>query len=379
VIIGFDINEANIPQRVGVNQVAYELFRHLVEVNRSHLIVAFSKDRPLPDFPLPSKNLIYQSFGPKKAWVLTGLTKRLLWGKPKIDVLFSPSHYTPLLSFTPSVIDIMDLSYEHFGSEYFTNYDLNQLKRWTPLSAKKAKAVVTISEFSKAEIAKLYRIPLEKITVIHPGINTNLYHSKISLTKQNQVAKKLGITNSYLVYIGTLQPRKNLSKLIDGFNLLIKQNTGRTKNLKLVICGKKGWLYDQIFQQVKDLKLEKRVIFTGFLPDEILPGLLKGSVAYILPSLYEGFGLPVVEAQSVGTPVVVSNLSSLPEVTGSSGIFIDEPNSASSIETALAKAVNLSTAKREQIIALGKENAQRFNWQRSAKELLKLLESLVIC
>src|SRR3989338_9848920 len=118
MIIGFDINEANVAQRVGVNQVAYELFSHLVGLNSQHQIIALSKDRPLPDLPPSSNKLHYETFGPTKAWVLTGLTKRLFFGKPKIDVLFSPSHYSPLLSKIPAVIAIMDLSYEHFGAEY---------------------------------------------------------------------------------------------------------------------------------------------------------------------------------------------------------------------------------------------------------------------
>jgi len=379
MIIGFDINEANIPQRVGVNQIAFELFRHLVKNNRKHQIIALSKDRPLPDFPLANKNLKYEIFGPEKAWVLTGLTKRIIFGKPKIDILFSPSHYTPLISFTPSVIDIMDLSYEHFGSEYFTTYDLNQLKRWTPLSVRKAKSIVTISKFSKNEIINIYRASPEKITVIYPGINTALYHPKIPQTKQDQVKLKFGIAGKYFLYVGTLQPRKNLSKLIEGFNLLITHCPKTPRSLKLVICGKKGWLYDQIFQQVKDIGLESRIIFTGFVPNEDLPALIKSSVASVLPSLYEGFGMPVIEAQSVGALVVVSKISSLSEVVGSSGIFINDPNSPDSICDALKQVISLSKDKRKQVIAAGKENAKRFNWDKSAKDLMELLESIVLC
>lgn len=378
MIIGFDINEANITQRVGVNQVAFELFRHLVKINRKHQIIAFSKDRPLPDFPLSSKHLKYETFGPSKAWVLTGLTKRLIFCKPKIDILFSPSHYTPLFSFTPSVIDIMDLSYEHFGSEYFTNYDLNQLKRWTPLSVKKAKTIVTISEFSKQEIIRLYKVNENKIKVIYPGLNNEIYHAKIPNTKVFQVKNKFNITGKYFLYVGTLQPRKNLTKLIDGFKLLIDENHPNNKYLKLVICGKKGWLYDQIFTQVKDLGLGSRVIFTGFVQNEDIPGLIKGCLAYVLPSLYEGFGMPVVEAQSVGSPVIVSKTSSLPEVAGDSAIFIEDPQSAQSIKNALFKVLNFRKKIRLETIAFGKENAKRFDWDKSAKNLLQLLESLAV-
>ena len=138
--IGFDINEANIPQRVGVNQVAYNIFVHLSkEIRPGDKLIALSKERPLPDMPTENDRLSYEVFGSKKAWVFTSLTKRLLLGKPKIDILFSPSHYAPLLAPVKQVIYLMVMSFERFGTEYFTAYDINQLKRWTPLSVKKAK------------------------------------------------------------------------------------------------------------------------------------------------------------------------------------------------------------------------------------------------
>ena len=367
--IGIDINEANIGQRVGVNNVAYYIFKHLVGlITPPDQVIALSKERPLPDMPSAGETLSYETFGPRKAWVLTGLTKRLLFNKPKLDVLFSPSHYTPLLSTTPTVIYLMDLSYERFGTDYFTEYDINQLKRWTPLSIKKAKHVLTISEFTKSEIISLYGTKPDKISVIYPGFDRDSYHAKIPLTKQQQVRKKYGIVGKYLLYVGTLQPRKNLARLVEAFAKLENQS------IKLVIGGKKGWLYDQIFEQVQKLNLGSRVIFTGFVGKEDLPGLIKGSVAYVLPSLYEGFGMPPVEAQAVGTPVVVSRVSSLPEVVGESGIYIDDPLSIDGIKTALLRSTSLKKSERLRIIEAGKENSRRFDWNSSAQKLLEILK-----
>jgi glycosyltransferase involved in cell wall biosynthesis len=369
--IGFDINEANIPQRVGVNQVAYNTFLHLVkQVSGDDVIYALGKDRPLPDMPSGSNNLIYEIFGAKKAWVLTSLTKRLWFGKPKIDVLFSPSHYTPLFTPTKSVIYLMDMSFERFGTEYFTNYDINQLKKWTPLSVKKAKKILTISEFSKNEIVKLYGTNPDKVEVVYPAIDKDVYHGKVPKTKVVSVKKKYGITGSYLLYWGTLQPRKNISRLIEAFAKLDKPQ------LKLVICGKKGWLYDQILEQAKTLGVDSRVIFTGFAPTDDLPALIKGSRAFVLPSLYEGFGMPVVEAQAVGTPVVVSRVSSLPEIAGESGIYIEDPMSVESIKIALEQVLALSLGERLKLIKMGKENTRRFDWDLSAQRILNILKSL---
>jgi len=369
--IGFDINEANIPQRVGVNQVAYNIFLHLVKQNKEEdKLFALGKERPLPDMPVENKNLLYEIFGSKKAWVLTSLTKRLWFGKPKIDVLFSPSHYTPLFSPTKTIIYLMDMSFERFGTEYFTNYDINQLKKWTPLSVKKASKVLTISEFSKSEIMKLYGTPSDKIDVIYPAFDKEVYHGKVPKTKVISVKKKYGITGSYLFYWGTLQPRKNISRLIDAFAKIDKPQ------LKLVICGKKGWLYDQILEQSKHLGIENRVIFTGFAPNDDLPALIKGSRAFVLPSLYEGFGMPAVEAQAVGTPIVVSAVSSLPEVAGPSAIYIENPESVDSIKCALDQVLALSISERLKLIKEGKENTKRFDWDISAQKILNILKTI---
>lgn len=371
MIIGIDINEANIPQRVGVNRVAFNIFQNLVEeLGNEDKIIALSKENPLPDMPSDSKKLSYEIFGSKKAWVLTSLTKRLLLGKPKIDVLFSPSHYTPIFTFTPSVIYLMDMSYERFGTDYFTSYDINQLRRWTPLSVKKAKKVVTISEFSKQEIIEKYSTNPEKIEVVYPSFNKEIFHGKVPQTKILQLKKKYGLKGKYLFYWGTLQPRKNISNLIEAIASL------KNKTLKLVICGKKGWLYEQIFDLVKRRNLESRVIFIGFAPDDDLPGIIKSSVGFILPSLYEGFGMPVIEAQAVGAPVIVSRTSSLPEVAGDSAIYIEDPSSHLSIKSAIEHLLSLSPEQRDKIIKEGKENTKRFDWSDSAKKLLSILKNV---
>jgi glycosyltransferase involved in cell wall biosynthesis len=369
--IGFDINEANIPQRVGVNQVAYNIFVSMVKnLPEGDRIIAFGKERPLPDMPPSSDKLTYEIFGSKKAWVLTSLTKRLWFGKPKIDVMFSPSHYAPIFSPVKSVIYLMDMSFERFGTEYFTGYDINQLKKWTPISVKRANKIFTISEFSKSEIIRLYQTAPEKIEVIYPAFDKDVFHGKVPATKQSAVRKKYRISGSYLLYWGTLQPRKNISKLIEAFSKL------KESRIKLVIVGKKGWLYDQILEQSARFGVAGRVIFTGFAPTEDLPALIKSCRAFVLPSLYEGFGIPVLEAQAVGTPVVVSAVSSLPEVTGDSGIYIEDPNSVNSIKEGLEKVLSLSSEAKDKIIKLGKENTKRFDWNMSAQKIITILKSI---
>jgi len=369
--IGFDINEANIPQRVGVNQVAYNIFVAIVKnLPEGDKIIALGKERPLPDMPPSSDKLTYEIFGSKKAWVLTSLTKRLWFGQPKIDILFSPSHYAPIFSPVKSAIFLMDLSFERFGTKYFTDYDINQLKKWTPISVKKAQKIFTISEFSKNEITKVYGTSPEKIEVVYPAYDKEMFHGKVPMTKQVSVRKKYIINGSFLLYWGTLQPRKNISRLIEAFSKL------KETRLKLVIVGKRGWLYDQILDQARKLEIANRVIFTGFAPTEDLPALIKASRAFVLPSLYEGFGIPVVEAQADGVPVVISQVSSLPEVAGESGIYIEDPNSVESIKLALEKVLSLSTSAKGKIVKAGKENTKRFDWDTSAQRIISVLKNI---
>ena len=320
--------------------------------------------------PPAGDKLTYEIFGAKRAWVLTSLTKRLWFGEPKIDILFSPSHYSPFLSPVKSAIYLMDMSFELFGTEYFTSYDINQLKRWTPVSVKRAKKVFTISEFSKNEIIRLYGTNPEKIEVVYPSYDKKAFHGKIPKTKQMAVRKKYNINGSFLLYWGTLQPRKNITRLIEAFSKL------KESRLKLVIAGKKGWLYDQILDQARRLGVENRVIFTGFLVPDDLPALIKASRAFILPSLYEGFGMPVVEAQAVGTPVVVSKVSSFPEVAGDAAIYIDDPLSPESIRQSLEKVLSLSLSERIKMIKDGKDNARRFDWDVSAQKVITTLKKL---
>lgn len=367
--IAIDGNEANVSQRVGINQWAFELLRELSKVKSEHKIVVLLKDRPLPDLPPVSENFTYEVFGPSKAWVLTGLTFRL-FRKPKIDVLFTPSHYIPLASNVKRVCSIVDLSFEKFGPEYFKSYDFNQLKRWTRLSAKLAKKIITISSNSKTDICELYKVSPEKVEVVFPGYNEEVYHPRIPLTKYKSVAEKYGIKRRYFLFVGTLQPRKNIVRLIRAFAAI------KTNRL-LVIVGKKGWLYEEILKEAEKLGVSNRVIFTGFAPNEDVAALMKYSLAYVLPSLYEGFGIPVVEAQATGAVVLVSRISSLPEVVGETGLYIENPKSVVSIRKGLQQVLNMSKKERLELKLRAKENAKRFSWKKAANQILGTLVSLV--
>ena len=357
MIIGIDGNEANVASRVGSGTYAFELLNQF-QKSKKHKFVIYLKEKPQSDFPKETQNFKYLIFGPKKLWTQFALPVKLAFG-PKIDVFFSPAHYGPRFSKVPYVVTIHDLSYLHFP-ELFKKEDLLQLTSWSKYSIKNSKHIIAPSKSTKEDIAKNYKIAPSKITVTYEGYDKSRFKPPPQ-TRINLVKKRYRIKNNYIIFVGTIQPRKNIERLIEA--------VAQIRNLQLVIAGKKGWLYDSILAKAR----EKSVIFTDFVPDKDLPALIGGAQAYVLPSLWEGFGIPVIEAQACGVPTVVSNTSSLPEVVGESGILVD-PTNVESIANGIKKALDPKT--RINLVKAGFANIKRFSWETCARETLKILESI---
>ncbi len=355
MLIAIDGNEANVSKRVGSNIYSFELLQALSQLKAN--VVVYLKAEPLKDMPKETKQWRYRVVGPRKFWTQIGLPLDLCLRSSKPDVFFTPGHYLPRWSPCPTIVSIMDLSYIHFP-EMFRKRDLYQLQRWTARSVKKAKKILTISQASKNAIISHYQLKPERVIVTYPGF-------KMTKSKKKTNLKKYGVEGDFILFVGTLQPRKNLDKLIEAFSQL------KDRNLKLVIVGKKGWLYEEIFAQVKKMDLEKRVIFTGYVPDEDLPVFYQKAKCFVLVSLYEGFGLPVLEAMAHGCPVVVSNVSSLPEVVGDAGILVD-PKKTKEITQGIEKAIE----KRKELIEKGKQQAKKFSWEKTARETLKVIKEV---
>ena len=374
--IGLDGNEANIGSKVGSGKYVYELIKQFSQnkqnfsTNKKYEFEVFLKQNPLSDLPKESKNFKYNVFGPKFLWTQFALPMHLTFGK-RPDLFFSMSHYGPRFSPVPYDITIFDLSYLHYP-ELFRKNDLYQLTNWTKYSIKNSKHIFAISKSTKEDIIKNYGVDPSKITVIYIGYDKNLFKPQPK-EKIQKVKKMYKVSGDYIIFVGTLQPRKNLERLIDAFSQLIHYSSLATHHLQLVIVGKKGWMYDQIFKKVKQLGLEKRIIFTDYVPDDDLPSLICGAKVYVLPSLWEGFGIPVIEAQACGVPVVVSNVSSLPEIVAESGILVN-PNDVNSIANGIKRAVDEKT--RMDLVRRGFENVKRFSWEKCAEETLEVLEKV---
>lgn len=364
--IGIDANEANTKNRVGSNIYAFEVLRHLYKLNTADSFFVYLRSQPLSDLPPARFNWHYKVFGPQKFWTQFALPLKLFLEKPRPDVFFTPGHYAPRFCPCPSVISILDTSYLLFP-DYFRKQDLYQLKLWSAYSIKQASKIITISQSSKKDLLKFYKINEDKIKVIYPGFDKSKFNQNISEQKSREVMQKYSLTNPYILFVGTLQPRKNIIRLVEAFEKLAISNQ-QLGNYELVVVGKKGWIYDETVNRINSSPLKNKIKLIGFVENNDLPYLYKKASCFVLPSLYEGFGIPVAEALSMGTPVVISDNSSLPEIAGDAGILIN-PNYINSIKQGIEKALTLNTHEKEDIIRIGLEQVKKFDWEKTAREI----------
>lgn len=368
MIIGIDGNEANTSKRLGVGEYAYKLLMQFASAKDLDFLI-YLKNQPLPDLPEERNNLKYRVLKPGKAWTQWRLPLDLYTHKPQPDVFFTPTHYAPRFSPAPTVISIMDLAYLYFP-EMFKKTDLYKLKNWTAQSVRNAKSIITISQSTKNDIIKEYKIPGEKVVVIYPGIKSVISQNSQSITMET-LQSKYEISKNFILFVGTLQPRKNISRLIEAFAKTLSQEK-IPSDLELVIVGKKGWLYEDIYKKPAQLGIEEKVKFLNFVTDEELAILYKNAICYVLPSLYEGFGLPVLEAMQHNCPVITSNVSSLPEAGGDAALYVN-PEDISDISEKI-KTLIIDKQLRQQLIEKGKKQITKFSWEKTAKETLKVLE-----
>lgn len=245
------------------------------------------------------------------------------------------------------------------------------LDKVVPSSVARADLVLADSEATKEDLLSLYRVSSEKVVVLLSGVSSTFIRY-IDPFFVLTIRKKYRLTDRpYILSIGTVQPRKNYSRLIQALALIRNQGL----DLDLVIAGGKGWLEDPIYATIRETHLEDHVHFIGFADDADLPTLYNGAVCFAFPSLYEGFGLPILEAMSCGTPVVTSNISSLPEVAGDATLLID-PYDVEALSNALQRLIT-DTELRNTLIVKGHIQAKKFTWEKSARHLLQIYNNLL--
>jgi len=381
-LIGIDGNEANVEKRVGSNVYAFQILNNIWQLEnnkrknkRSGLrFKIYLKNKPLTDLPEEKDWWQYRLLKAKKLWTQWRLPLDLYLFSPRPDLFFSPGHYGPRFCPSPLAIAIMDLAFLRFPNQ-FKKEDLYQLINWTNYSVKKASHIFTISKASKKEIVDYYHYPENQISLTYPAVKDYQFKDKEVKKTFNRLAGDYKIEpSSYFLYIGTLQPRKNLGRLIDAFYKFKKK--ADFKKMKLIIGGKKGWLYKDIFAKVQKLNLVREVVFPGFVSEIEKTALLKNAFCFVFPSLYEGFGIPLVEAMKFSCPVVSSKTSSLPEVAGRAAVYIKNPQIVGSIYQSMVKMVKLKPSKRKELIEQGQIQVKKFSWKQSAAKVLQVLKKL---
>ena len=273
----------------------------------------------------------------------------------------------PLATRVPGVVTVHDLSFVR-TPETLPPLKRTYLARLCAASVRRARAVIAVSGQTADDVEHFFGVPASKIRVIYNGVAPEFTPAQHSAQEQFRTAK--GLPARYLLYLGTLEPRKNLEMLVRAFVRWRTLAPAAAAGVKLVLAGGKGWYYDTIFTEVRSLGLAGDVIFPGFVPPAELPDWYRGAVAFVYPSLFEGFGLPVLEAMACGTPVICSEAASLREVAGAAALTLPAAD-----EGAWANAMHLlcdQPAAAAELRRRGLEQAAKFSWQLSAQKTIQV-------
>lgn len=309
-------------------------------------------------------------YKPWRAQVLAGQLLRLPVDRlfPEAELFHATEHLLPYLAAIPTVLTVHDLVFERYP-EYHKFWNYRYLKMGMPIFCRRATALIAVSEATKADLVAFYGLDPQSITVI-PEAAAHRFRPQ-NVEEIAQVRGRLGLPERYVLSVGTLEPRKNLIKMLQACAPLIRDRLLDG----IVLVGAKGWLYEEFFAYLEGLPWRERVIVTGFVPDEDLPSLYAGALTTIQPSLYEGFGLPVLEAMASGSPVCASRTSSLPEVGGEAALYFD-PQDVEEMTSVLRRVVT-DEALRAEMRQRGLERAAAFSWRATAERTAQLYERVL--
>lgn len=369
--IGVDASRALTEQKTGTEHYSASLLEALArlwEAQRRRLVLYVNSSsgaeaRGKLGFELPPSWQIRAIPFPR-LWTHARLSVEMIARRP--DVLFVPSHVVPLIHPRRTVVTIHDLGYLYYpqahtwGSRFYLHIS-------TLFSVRAARRVIAISEATKRDLVDKYKVPNQKIRVIYHGRDP-LFQAVTDQAKIRETVTRYGVRQPYFIHVGTLQPRKNLGLLIETWDALRQTMESPPQ---LLLAGRRGWLYSSLFESIRARGLGDLIKLADYVERDDLPALYSGSVALTFPSLYEGFGLPPLEAMSCGTPVLASNASSLPEVVGDASILLD-PHDPAAWTNALSRVIT-DPQLRAEMSRKGLERAAHFSWEKCARETLAVL------
>lgn len=370
--IAIDLRIAHA-QKTGIGVYANCLAKHLLAIDEANVYHDIILHDQIVDFPVDHANLSFwltRVSGKhrllRELWEFIYLPWKLR--TKRIDVYHGPNNVIPFWANCAMVVTIHDLNAFLFSD---TNSKLS-LWRWKPLiwlSAKKATLIITDSNSTKNDVISILNVSAERVRVVYLALDEKVLTYKRQEDIVRKTREKYRLRDRFVLFVGALNPRKNLVRLLEAFDILSRQIA---HDHQLVIAGKKGWLYDDIFRAVKRLNLEDKVVFTGYVEDRDLPALYSAASLTVYPSMYEGFGFPILESMACGTPVVAANVSSIPEVADEAAILVNPTDVAE-----LARAMHLALTDanlRQSLIRKGLERVRNFSWQETAHKTLEVYQ-----
>jgi glycosyltransferase involved in cell wall biosynthesis len=357
-------------QLAGNESYAVNLIEALAEIDQTNLYTLYvTKPAAIDRFTNRWSNFKVRQTLPHTPLVRIPLTLSAELRRRPVDVLhvqFTAPPFAPC----PVVTTIHDLSFEHLP-ETFKRRSRAQLRLTVRRTARKAALILTLSEFSRRDIIETYAVDPERV-IVTPAAAPTHFKPIVDEAELEKMRQRYGIGANYFLSLGSIQPRKNLTRLIEAFQWLRKSRPD-DELPQLVIAGKRGWLDDEVFRAAQQHGLNESVKFTGYVPEEDLPALYSGAMCFVYPSYFEGFGLPVLEAMQCGAPVIAGNQTSLPEVAGDAALLFD-PFDTRAIGEAIARVIDHSDYRAE-LRARGLKRAAEFSWIATARLTLKAYES----
>lgn len=353
----------------GIGWYAYQILKRITQSHPEHKFY-FYFDRPFDDSFIFSDNVTGIIVSPQARhpilyhiWFNIKLPKLLK--KHKIDVFFSPEGLTPLRTKIPSVITLHDIAYAHYPEQIDKAHRF-YLRRYQPRMAQKAAHLITVSEFTKNDIINHYKLPDNKISVVYNGANES--YRPLSYDEKKHIKDTYTDGREYFIYVGAIHPRKNVLNLLKAF---VQFKRRQQSKFKLLIVGRMAWNTDEIVEAQKRMPFRDDVIWLGYQNVETLSALVGASYAMVYPSLFEGFGIPLIEAMACNVPSITSDTSSMPEVIGSAGLLVDPTN----VQDIAQKMMYIYKDENihQELKAHCKTELERFDWDKSAEQVWKII------
>ena len=363
---------AAVHRRAGLGRYAESLARALHPLAPEEMALFFNREsgvEPLSGLEAQPTRTVALGYKPWRMIVLAAQGAGLGFDRffPDARLFHATEHLLPPFRHLPTVLTVHDLIFRHLPQHH------KRLNRWylnlaMPLYVRRATHLIAVSEATRRDLMAAYGVPAEKITVIYEAADPRF--GPRDALEQQTIRANYGLPPAYFLYLGTIEPRKNLLRLLRAWEPLYLAGEAPP----LVIVGKRGWLSEPFFEAVERSPAREGLILTGYVLDDDLPALIAAATAFVFPSLYEGFGLPPLEAMACGTPVLCSDRSSLPEVVGDAALLFD-PTDEEAIRAAMRR-IWADEALREALRRRGMARAKRFSWRRTAEETLRLYRRL---